>query len=173
VALYALAAMSCWLTARKLSSAQERRIWWCIALLFLLLGINKQLDLQSALTELGRSIALEQGWYRQRQIVQTEFIVGVAAACAVATLVLLIWARRAPLPTWIGLAGVILVFGFVLVRAASFHHVDQLIKATILGVRWNWIIEIGGIGLVLLASLWRRRGNSLNNHRLMPGRTKE
>jgi hypothetical protein len=43
-----------------------------------------------------------------------------------------------------------------LIRAASFHHVDRLIGRTVLGFRWNWILEMGGIGLVLLASQWRR-----------------
>jgi hypothetical protein len=44
----------------------------------------------------------------------------------------------------------------MLIRAASFHHVDRLIGRTVLGFRWNWILEMGGIGLVLLASQWRQ-----------------
>ena len=54
--LYLLAAGSCWITARELVlediASNERRAWWAISALFLALGINKQLDLQSALTEM-------------------------------------------------------------------------------------------------------------------------
>ena len=56
--LYLLAAGSCWISARELALGDivstERRTWWAISALFLALGINKQLDLQSALTEAGR-----------------------------------------------------------------------------------------------------------------------
>src|SRR5215471_20103805 len=52
--------------------------------------------------------------------------------------------------------GTTLVTGYVLIRAASFHHVDRFIGRTILGFRWNWILEMGGIALVLFASQWRQ-----------------
>jgi hypothetical protein len=29
------------------------------------------------------------------------------------------------------------VFGYVLIRAASFHHIDRFIGESILGLRWN------------------------------------
>jgi hypothetical protein len=51
-----------------------------------------------------------------------------------------------------------MVLGFVLIRAASFHHVDQFIGQTILGLRWNWVLEMSGISLVLFASQWRQIG---------------
>ncbi len=94
---------------------------------------------------------------------QVVFIAGVAAACVIATIILLTWARRAPPPTWLALIGVSLVLGFVLIRAASFHHVDRLIRSTVLGLRWNWILEMGGIAVVLVASHWRRQHGSVDN----------
>jgi hypothetical protein len=33
---------------------------------------------------------------------------------------------------------------------------DRFIGHTLLGLRWNWILEMGGIALVLLASQWRQ-----------------
>ena len=94
VVLYFLAAVSCWVIARKLDhDTQERRIWWSISILFLALGINKQLDLQTALTEAGRVLANFQGWYAKRRLVQLGFIVLVAIFCMIATITLLIWAR--------------------------------------------------------------------------------
>ena len=52
-------------------------LWNALAVGLLLLGINKQLDLQTALTELGKILAARQGWYEHRQRVQIDFIIGV------------------------------------------------------------------------------------------------
>ena len=86
VALYLLASLSCWTSARKIAlqdacSLQERRAWRSISALFLALGVNKQLDLQTALTEAGRVLAHTQGWYAQREFVQLAFIALVATTC--------------------------------------------------------------------------------------------
>jgi hypothetical protein len=69
---------------------------------------------------------------------------------------LLIWMRRAPFPTWLAVLGTTLVLAYVLIRAASFHHIDRFIGQSILGLRWNWVIEISGISLVLVAGVWRQ-----------------
>ncbi len=156
VVLYFLAVISCWRAARN-SKLSDKKIWYAISILFLGLGINKQLDLQSALTELGRVLAFDEEWYAQRQIVQLYFIIGVALFCGWAVITLLVWARHAPFSTWLALVGTSLVIGFVLIRAASFHHIDAFIGSTVLGFRWNWILEMGGICVVLLASYWRKK----------------
>ena len=161
VVLYVLTCVSCCRTTYTLRSrgpeaGQERNTWLAIATLFALLGINKQLDLQTALTEIGRVLAYSEGWYAQRRQVQVAFIIGVAGLCLVAILVLLVWARSSPFQTWLALTGSCLVFGYVLIRAASFHHIDRFIDRRILGFKWNWILEMSGIGIVLLASEWRR-----------------
>ena len=61
------------------------------------------------------------------------------------------------MPTWLGLLGVILVLGFVTIRSASFHHFDEFIGSRVMGFKWNWVLEMGGISLVIIASEWRRR----------------
>jgi hypothetical protein len=155
VVLYFLAMASCWMTARN-NGIKESRVWVAISILFLGLGINKQLDLQSALTEAGRVLAFEQGWYEQREVVQLDFIILVAMLCVSVVIILLIWMWRAPIPTWFALLGTTLVIGFVLIRAASFHHIDRFIGTRVLGFRWNWVLEMGGISMVLLASQWRQ-----------------
>ena len=53
----------------------------------------------------------------------------------IAAIALLLWTRSAPTPTRLALMGTTMVLGFVLIRAASFHHVDQFIGQTILGLR--------------------------------------
>jgi len=102
-------------------------------------------------------LAHEQGWYEQHQLIQVVFIILVAIGCLCALIALLIWTYGSQLPTWLALCGTTLVIAFVLIRAASFHHIDRFIGTSILGFRWNWILEMGGISVVLLASQWRQR----------------
>jgi hypothetical protein len=157
VILYLATSVSCWILARELGTAGlDRRAWRSISVLFLFLGINKQLDLQTALTETGRYLAHYQGWYEQRQLIQLAFIALIAVMCLICAITLLVWVEDAPVSTWLALVGTTLVMGYVLIRAASFHHVDRFIGRTILGFRWNWILEMGGIALVLFASQWRQ-----------------
>lgn len=160
VVLYLAAAFQCARVTRRLgeagnSSGREIDVWRCLSILLLGLGINKQLDLQSALTEAGRILAHIMGWYDQRRIVQLWFVALVAVLCLASLLVLIVWTRQAPGATQLALIGTMLLLSFVVIRAASFHHFDNLIGARFLGLWWNWILEIGGIAVVLLASLRR------------------
>lgn len=155
VAAYATAMVLCYLCQRQALRGPHRHFWFGIMLTMAALGVNKQLDLQTWFTEVGRDLALQYGWYAHRRIVQALFI----AAMVVAGLGLMAWlsrrlkdldiyARRAAY-------GIVVLGVFVLVRASSFHHVDML-----LGMRWNNIavnalLELGGIGAIV-HSAWGR-----------------
>jgi hypothetical protein len=160
VVLYFLAVWSTYKTYRSIYSPKEGWLWLLISLMFVALGINKQLDLQTAFTEIGRIVAFEQGWYAERQTVQIWFIVGVAIASLLIAIGLLILAYDTSFAAWIALMGMVIVLAFVLIRAASFHHIDQFIGERILGLKWNWVLEMGGISIVLFGSEWRRRTSS-------------
>lgn len=163
VALYLVTAYVCWRLSGRLRGSgaitgSEAFIWTAIAILFLALGINKQLDLQSALTEIARVLARAQGWYERRGKVQMAFVAAVVAVCLVAAIIVLFMIRRAPAITWLAALGTVMVLVFVLIRAASIHHIDLIIGSTVLGLRWNWILEIGGILTVMTAGWWRGKG---------------
>jgi len=167
VALYLLASGSCWISAQKLGleevpRSNERRAWRAMSVLLLVLGIIKQLNLLTALTAAGRVLARNQGWYEQRQFVQLVFIAVAAMTCLIAAITLLLWARNSPIPTRIALMGTSVVLGFVLIRAVSFHQVDRFIGERVLSLRWNWILEMSGISLVLFASQWRQVVHSIS-----------
>ena len=129
------------------------RFWGLIALFLLLLGINKQLDLQSFFTEVGRIIAREEGWYGKRRTVQFVFVIfvfciGLTAVVTVWWLLRNDWSRFI-LP----LTGFLLLITFIVIRAASFHHVDLFLKWNPAGVRMNWFFELGGTGIVFGGAL--------------------
>ena len=160
VFLYVLAVLTCLRTTVAIRDARPAEpdsvaFWRNVTVLMAALGVNKQLDLQTAFTEVGRAIARAYGWYEQRVDVQIAFIL-LVGFCALATVVLMTARlRRAPASTAVASFGVTFVLAFVFIRAASFHHFDRFIGSTILGFRWNWVLEMGGICLVI-AGGWSR-----------------
>jgi NADH:ubiquinone oxidoreductase subunit K len=133
----------------------ERLAWRTLAVALAVLGVNKQLDLQTALTELGRMLATDEGWYESRHRVQRVFILAVGSVAATIGMGLLVVMRRAPLGTRISLVGFCALLAFVVVRASSFHHVDLFIRSRWWGIKGNWLMEVGGL-LVILAGVGLR-----------------
>jgi hypothetical protein len=158
VCAYLVAAASCcWAAWREPHSHGTRRprpsaFWLVLAGLMVALGINKQLDLQSFITQIGRDLIETQALYAQRQVLQAGFILMVVVVCAVALAAFLWAARRGLQGRWLAILGMLFILGFVVIRAASFHHVDSFLAARLGGVKWNWILELGGIGTVGLAA---------------------
>ena len=163
VILYFLAAIRCWIIARELrgaaddtEQAKERRGWRAISAALAALGVSKQLDLQTVLTETGRFLAKFQGWYDQRRSAQIAFVAVIAIIALIVAVTLVRWARNAPVSTWLALAATTMLIAYWVMRAVSLHSFDRLIDARILGVRLNSIFEMGGIGAVLVATYWRQ-----------------
>lgn len=131
-----------------LGTANRRSFWYFITLAMVLLAINKQLDLQSAFTAVGRCAAKIQGWYEDRRVVQVTFIAALSAFSLVLTLALA-WNLKSSLKQdWLAFLGFAFLVTFVVVRAAGFHGFDQFISFEMIGVRMNWVMELAGITLI-------------------------
>jgi len=147
------------------SDSRSSRLFWLVLVsVLVLLGINKQLDLQSALTAIGRKLAHEQGWYAERRAVQHAFIVGVALCGLSGTAAVFGLAYRSLRALAVPLAGLGLLVTFVVVRAASFHHVDRWLGVPILGLRLNKLLELTSISIILVGALpysgyWPKSGH--------------
>ncbi|QIE57402.1 isopropylmalate isomerase [Pikeienuella piscinae] len=125
----------------------------CIALI--LLGFNKQLDLQSLLTALGRCVAQIDGWYQQRRAMQAGFIIAIVGTAELVFFGFAYAMRRTIGRNGIALLGMGIIATFVMVRAVGLHHVDSLLGLTLNGWRLNWILELGGIGVVTIGAIAR------------------
>ncbi len=165
VVLYVAAAWTCTVVARRLRPQvktgevprREFAAWWLLSVLLWSLAVNKQLDFQTAFTEIGRMLARKQGWYGSRAPVQRAFIgglCGIGLSCVVALLVVL---RGLGVAVKVAALGMCFIGVFVLIRASSFHHVDQFLGHRLVHLRMNWILEMGGILVVLGAALSRRK----------------
>lgn len=136
----------------------DRWFWWIFSIILLLMGLNKQLDLQSWLTEVGKQVATDQGWYDQRRRVQLDFIMGLIVF-SFATLMFLIQSMgKAWKKFWLALLGMLFLLCFIIIRATSFHHVDQLLGWELGGFSLNWILELGGITCIAIAAIREKSG---------------
>ncbi len=135
VFLYVVATLSCLrvITAMRRAQPQPKgdsvAFWRNVTILFAALGVNKQLDLQTAFTEIGRVVAREYGWYDQRAGVQIAFIILVGVSVLATVVFMTARLRRAPASTAVTFFGVAFVLGFVFIRAGSFHHIDRFISS--------------------------------------------
>ncbi|MFV0302414.1 MAG: hypothetical protein ACK5IP_16360 [Paracoccus sp. (in: a-proteobacteria)] len=126
-----------------------RRFWGFVAMLMLFLAVNKQLDLQTALTETGRCLSLAQGWHGYRRYVQVLFIL-ILGVIVLLTLYRGARMMRGHLSTHgMALVGTALVGGYVMIRATSFHYVDMIGGRRVLGLSANFLLE--NVGLVLIS----------------------
>ncbi len=132
--------------------ARVALVWWGIACLLGFLGVNKQLDLQTALTELAKLLAHAGGWYEGRRVVQLAFIAVLLALAALSLFALVRFGRPALARLRVALIGTVLLALFVCVRAVSFHHVDILFGTDVHGFRLNWILELSGIFVLAYAA---------------------
>lgn len=150
VAAYALCALLAILVAWRAGQGRERQFWVMMTVLMAFLAVNKELDLQSALTAMGRCMAQLQGWYAERRIVQRQFIL----VLLVVTLIGLLWGlflmRRHLVSHGVAILGLATVAGFVAIRAVGFHHFDSLINMRVMDLRLNFIFEVSGLILIAL-----------------------
>jgi hypothetical protein len=165
VALYLLAAWVCLQSARWSRAAdpnappgdRETRVWTVFAAVLLALGINKQLDLQTALAEVLQGLARGEGWYEARRQYQFAFIVALVLLAVSGGVALLAFTRRLDHTVKLAAFGMVFLLAFVVARAASFHHVGDLLRGRILRLRVTSMLEIGGIGILITAGAFRRR----------------
>lgn len=157
VAAYLGTAALCFAARVRPAELSERRFWTLVSVLLLLLGINKQLDLQTWLTEAGRDMALSQGWYEQRRIIQGIFIFWLGMGALGLRAWLGIHLRDLSTPARLSGKGVVLLGVFVLLRAASFHHVDAWLGVRLAYLRVNVLLELGAISIIAWAALGRLR----------------
>ena len=169
VAFYLLAVACC--VVKAIASKKfggNYQFWLYLGAFLLLLAINKQLDLQSWLTEIVKDNAYAHGWYAHRRLVQVVFIALLGLGMLVALLSLRLFLAhswRHNKLTWLGILSLCV---FILMRAASFHHFDIFINRPIFSLKINVILEIGAILLIILGTFFDKRSTNLLNTSTFP-----
>lgn len=157
VVMYALGAWYAYKVATmhaNLLRPGEGTLWWILVYGLVALGVNKQLDLQSALTEIGRILARQQGWYEKRREVQILFTYGVVTLVTCAIVVMVFLMRKVPRVTLFALVGSVCLLLFVIVRTATFQHLNVFADSIIYDVGMN-SLEVGGLCIIIIGARLR------------------
>jgi hypothetical protein len=116
------------------------------------LGICKQFNLPSAITEICRMQAHAEGWIQQRRVVQALVMVSIGACGIVAFMFL---AKNIKLQFFhkhmLGKVAIGYLLVFVFFRSVSLHQWENMLSSTVFGLRVNWIGELAGIHAVFLS----------------------
>ncbi len=166
VAMYAVAAILC---LRALFASQRslfpekikkksKAFWAVLFVIMLFLACNKQLDIQTYITAVGREVANSQGWYDQRRLVQKDFILVLGLVAFLFLFYLAYIVYYLPTGNKISMVGALCTFTFIGMRAASFHHLDHFVARTIFGVKMHILVEICGGFIVSLGALMSIKG---------------
>lgn len=160
VAAYFVAAVLALLVAIRVkhlewedNELRNRIFWLFLMLLMVSLGLNKQLDLQTFFTAVGKCAAKLGGWYEDRRQYQEMFILSIGGLFVLVGAFLLWYFRGEMSHNWWAIIGVVFLMSFVFIRASSFHHFDVLINYEFSGIRMNWVLELSGILLICIQSL--------------------
>ena len=160
VTFYFMAAMQALYVSNLLKYAsagvEARRsgVFWLILVgLLIVLGVNKQFDLQSYVAAAARCSAHVNGWYEDRRPWQVLFIVSMAVVFLSTARILPRYLRGAMRQNRWAIIGALFLLAFVLVRATSLHYFDSFINYKILDVRMNWFMEISGLLMIMIQSI--------------------
>lgn len=166
---YFVVAALCWRRAQRCAGValvRSRRFWIALAVVLVLLGFNKQLDLQKLITQVARSYAKQEGWYRERKSFQTA----AAGVALFALAAFVAWSafllRRDPRTTWFAMVGLALIAAYIVVRAVSLHSLESILYVGPVRFR-DWTEPIG-IALIAFAA-WDWRGSRRNSGRSRDG----
>lgn len=152
---YYLVASLCLLKmiSRALLPGKKAWLFWAfMCLTMIVLGIIKQYNLLSAVTEMWRLIARHGGWMEQRWIFQ----VGAMILFFVISVIFSTFLYRRSLQFFsvqekIAAFGLVYLVLFVGLRAISLHQFGMVLGWEIWGVRINWIAELFGIYWICFA----------------------
>ena len=158
VLMYFVAAWRCVVKADESKEfGGSYQFWLYLAAVLVLLGINKQLDLQSWLTDTMRDSAKAHGWYEDRRLVQSLFVALLGFAILITLLSLRLFFANSWRHNKIAWIGIVLLCTFIVMRAASFSHLDILINHNILGIKINVILELGAIALIIFGTYFNKK----------------
>lgn len=133
----------------------EAPCWLVLGGLLLCLGVNKQADLQTLLTLYGRDVLRLTGQYEARRTIQIFFIIA-AIFVAFGSVMAFFWVvQRLSWCCRAAAAGLALQMAFLVIRAASFHHVDILLGLRLGDLKLNLLLESMGLFVILQAAMFR------------------
>ncbi|MGH7979411.1 MAG: hypothetical protein ACREE6_08545 [Limisphaerales bacterium] len=160
LALYVISALLAFRAASKCRSAGSvamGRVWICLGVALGILGLNKQLDLQTLLIKMGRNLAIREHLFPHRMQLYAGFflafmlaMIGVIVATTFRfSAQMKMFARQYPFAA----CGCALICAYIVLRAAFIDNVNLMLNLAIKEIPFVWLLEAGGILLIAAQAL--------------------
>jgi hypothetical protein len=160
--LYLAVTIACAVHAAAMPGTRHRKGWSMLALVLLLMGINKQLDLQTDFNAFGRMFLLSHGWYVFRQTGKKLIVAGTFVSGSI-LMMLTAWKMKWVLRHyWLVITGILMLFSFIILRASSLYGVPFL--GALGKHHGSWLLEPLGL-FVTGAAVWYDRHLTLKSRR--------
>ena len=136
----------------------HRLIFTGIAAVLVILLISRFFNINDLITNETRMLAKNENWYNERRPLQMLFVCMIFISAIMLFLIMekksgIIWKLYSMFFT-----GIILLTGFIVISAASYHPVDQLLRKQLVGIRYSRIIEFVIIVWIIISiSISKRR----------------
>ena len=159
-ALYFLAALLAFRAAavsRLHDSPAIARLWHWLAAALALLGLNKAIELQTWFIAAGRQVVRMSGLPEYRNVFHAVFFL-VFMLGLISLLVVLIFRLPVALGRFgrhwpLAAAGCALICVYIVIRAAFIEHVDQILGLSPKPIPFLWLLETGGLLLIIVDAL--------------------
>ena len=159
-ALYLIAALLSFRAAASVRGQQSSatgRVWIWLGVTLAALGLNKQFDFQTSLIELGRQIAGRENLSANRAGLHVLFFLGFMLLVFALLAAVMFrfsgevarFARQLPLAA----TGCILVCAYIVIRAVSIDNVDLMLGFDFERIPFLWLLEAGGLLLIIVQAL--------------------
>jgi hypothetical protein len=147
----AAAALTLFLSQKLTES--DRIYWLILSILLTFLGINKQLDLQTLFTQVGKEFVTSIGLYSYRLLIQLPIaIIFISVMILFGNKIARIPSSN-PMIRAISTGGTILLLIFIAIRTLSMHHIDHLLSISLYNFALNQFLEFTAILFIFLGAL--------------------
>lgn len=145
---YFVSAIMCIYASRN--DQNYSRFWTAMAIFMLALCVNKQLDIQSLFTAIGREISVKGGWYNNRRVFQKEFIYALILLSTLFTISIAVILRKSSRYVIGSSIGLTILISFIVARASSFNYIDSALGLRFFAITLNHYAENLGIMIILI-----------------------
>ncbi|MES2500765.1 MAG: hypothetical protein V4570_09520 [Pseudomonadota bacterium] len=122
--------------------------WLVVGGFVLLLGINKQLDLQTVFEVGMKDLAKSNGWYAQRRIMQTAFVTMLGIGLLTILIMLRGMLAKSCRNHKTVCLGVLLLCVFIVLRAGAFNHLSFLDTQSYWGFNAHALLELTALCVI-------------------------
>jgi hypothetical protein len=152
--LYLVVALLCFIRPGR----THRHFWWAIAFLLLMLGISRLANFEQIVTNVGRQVAMSNGWYNTRRPIQSIGIFGIVLGSGFIATCVVAFIQRLRAPEAIGTLAIGGLLTLISIRVISLHSVDAILGRHLFGffgVQLGWLLELLLLICIIAASFWR------------------